>query len=152
MKNVSIQYIQAVKAITVTFLVRENTARKELHPLELTSKVTTEFAYNGTSKGLYKCCGQKRNSELQHVSFLVDSPKLKNVCLLRDRLDHTDDFDAFELLGQHIRKESTDGSSLHTSLVRSVPSANLLQFCHIESPFNRTSREEEGGNLTETQL
>ena len=27
----------------------ENTARKELHPFELTSKVTTEFAYNGTS-------------------------------------------------------------------------------------------------------
>jgi len=27
---------------------------KELHPLELTSKVTTEFAYNGTSRGLHK--------------------------------------------------------------------------------------------------
>ena len=50
----SIQYIQVVKAITVKFHVRENTTRKELHPLELTSKVTTEFAYNGTSKGLYK--------------------------------------------------------------------------------------------------
>jgi len=44
----SIQYIQPVKAITVKFLVRENTTHKELHPLELTSKVTTEFAYNGT--------------------------------------------------------------------------------------------------------
>jgi len=91
----------------------------------------------------------------QHVSFspfLVDSPKLKNVYLLRDRLDRTDDFYAFELLGQHIRKETTDGSSPHTSLVRSVPSANLLQLCHVESPFNRTNREEEGGNLTETQL
>jgi len=48
------QYSDPVKAITVKFLVRENTARKELHRLELTSKVTTEFAYNGTSRGLYK--------------------------------------------------------------------------------------------------
>jgi len=91
----------------------------------------------------------------QHVSFsqfFVNSPKLKNVYLRCDRLDRTDDFDAFELLGQHIRKESTDGSSPHTSLVRSVPSANLLQLCHVESPFNRTNREEKGGNLTETQL
>ena len=31
----------------VKFLVWENTTRKELQPLELTSKVTTEFAYNG---------------------------------------------------------------------------------------------------------
>jgi len=37
-----------------TFLVWESTARKDLHPLELTSKVTTEFAYNGTSRGLHK--------------------------------------------------------------------------------------------------
>jgi len=36
------------------FLVGENTTRKELHPLELTSKVTTECAYNGTSRGLHK--------------------------------------------------------------------------------------------------
>jgi len=36
-----IQYIQPVKAITLMFLVRENTTRKELHRLELTSKVTT---------------------------------------------------------------------------------------------------------------
>jgi len=34
----------------VKFLVWENTTRKELQPLELTSKVTTEFAYNGTSR------------------------------------------------------------------------------------------------------
>ena len=53
-KNVLIQYIQPVKAITVKFLVRENTTRKELHRLELTSKVTTGFAYNGTSRGFYK--------------------------------------------------------------------------------------------------
>jgi len=46
----------SVKAITVKFLVWENTTRKELQPLELTSKVTTEFAYNGTSRGLHKEC------------------------------------------------------------------------------------------------
>ena len=45
------QYIQPVKAITVNFLVWENTTRKKLHPLELTSKVTTEFAdIHGTPK------------------------------------------------------------------------------------------------------
>ena len=50
-----VAYIFAsVKAITVTFLVWENTTCKELHPLELTSKVTTEFAYNGSSRGLHK--------------------------------------------------------------------------------------------------
>jgi len=43
----------SVKAITLKFLVWEKTKRKELHPLELTSKVTTEFAYNGTSRGLH---------------------------------------------------------------------------------------------------
>jgi len=53
-KKYSIQYIQPVKAITIQFLVRENPTRKDLNPLELTSKVTTEFAYNGTSRGLYK--------------------------------------------------------------------------------------------------
>ena len=48
----------SVKAITVKFLVWENTTRKEFHPLELTRKVTTEFAYKGTSRGLHKerCC------------------------------------------------------------------------------------------------
>ena len=51
-KKFSIWYIQTVKAITIKFLVWKNTTRKELHPLELTSKVTTEFAYNGTSRGL----------------------------------------------------------------------------------------------------
>jgi len=53
-KKSSIQYIQLVKAITAKFLVRENTTRKELQPLEVTSKVTTEFAYNGTSRGLQR--------------------------------------------------------------------------------------------------
>jgi len=38
----------------VKLLVWENTTRKELQPLELTSKLTTEFAYNGTSWGLHK--------------------------------------------------------------------------------------------------
>jgi len=91
----------------------------------------------------------------QHVSFspfLVDFPKLKNVYLMRDRLDRIDDFDVFEPLGQHIRKEITDGSSPHTSLVRSVPSADLLQLCRIELPSNRTNREEEDDNVTEAQL
>jgi len=52
---IRVAYIFAsVKAITVKFLVWENTTRKELQPLELTRKVTTEFAYNGTSRGLHK--------------------------------------------------------------------------------------------------
>jgi len=38
----------------VKFLVWENTTRKELQPLELTSKLTTEFACNGTSRGCIK--------------------------------------------------------------------------------------------------
>jgi len=50
---IEVVYIFAsVKAITVKFLVWENTTRMELQPLELTSKVTIEFAYNGTSNGL----------------------------------------------------------------------------------------------------
>jgi len=44
----------SVKAITVKCVVWEKTTRKELQPLELTSKVTAEFAYKGTSKGLHK--------------------------------------------------------------------------------------------------
>jgi len=44
----------SVKVIPVKCLVWEKTARKELQPLELTSKVTTEFAHNGTSRGLDK--------------------------------------------------------------------------------------------------
>jgi len=55
--------------------------------------------------------------------------------LRRDRLDRTDDFDVFDLFSQHTQKESTDWSSPHTTLVCSVPSANLLQLCRIESPF-----------------
>jgi len=38
----------------VKFLAWENTTCKELRPLELTSKVTTEFTYNGASRGLHK--------------------------------------------------------------------------------------------------
>ena len=34
----------------VKFLFWENTTRKERQPLELKSKLTTEFAYNGTSR------------------------------------------------------------------------------------------------------
>jgi len=37
-EKISIQYIQTVKAITVNFLVWENTTRKKLHPLELTAR------------------------------------------------------------------------------------------------------------------
>jgi len=54
---IEVAYIFAsVKAITVT-------TRKGLQPLELTSKVTTEFAYNGISRGLHKerYCRIKRN-------------------------------------------------------------------------------------------
>jgi len=53
-KKFSIRYIQPVKAITIKFLVWENTTRKELHPLGLTSKITTEFAYNDTSRDCIK--------------------------------------------------------------------------------------------------
>jgi len=42
---IEVAYIFAsVKAIIIKFLVWENTTREELHPLEFTSKVTTEFA------------------------------------------------------------------------------------------------------------
>jgi len=52
---IEVAYIFAsVKAITVKFIVWKNTTGKELHPFELTSKVTAEFAYNGTSRGLHK--------------------------------------------------------------------------------------------------
>jgi len=40
----------------VKFLFWENTTRKELQPLELTSKLTAEFAYNGTTRVLHKEC------------------------------------------------------------------------------------------------
>jgi len=40
----------------VKFLVWENTMRKELQPLEVTSKLTTGFAYNDTSRVLHKEC------------------------------------------------------------------------------------------------
>jgi len=67
---IEVAYIFAsVKAITVKFLVWENTTRKELQPLELTSKVTTQFAYNGTSRGLHKerCCRIDIISELKCI-------------------------------------------------------------------------------------
>jgi len=52
---IRVAYIFAsVKAITVKFLVWESTTRKEPQPLELTSKVTRELAYNGTSRELHK--------------------------------------------------------------------------------------------------
>jgi len=52
---IKVAYIFAsLKAITVNFFVWEKTTRKELQPFELTSEVTTEFAHNGTSRGLHK--------------------------------------------------------------------------------------------------
>ena len=52
-KKISIQYIQPVNAVTLKFLVWENTTRKKLHPLELTSKITTVFVDKGTFRVLY---------------------------------------------------------------------------------------------------
>jgi len=50
---IDVAYIFAsVKAITLKCFVWDKTTRKELQPLELTSRVTTEFAYNGTSSGI----------------------------------------------------------------------------------------------------
>ena len=64
---IEVAYILApVKAITVKFLVWKNTTRKELQPLQLISKVTTEFAYNGTSRGLHK----ERNCRIDIISEL----------------------------------------------------------------------------------
>ena len=59
----------SVKAITIKFLVWENTTRKELQPLELTSKVTTEFPYNGIFRGLQKerYCRIDIISELKYI-------------------------------------------------------------------------------------
>jgi len=42
--------------LAVKFLVWENTTRNELQPLQLTSKLTTGFAYNDTSRVLHKEC------------------------------------------------------------------------------------------------
>jgi len=53
-KKITIRYIQPVKAITAKFLVWENTTRRKLHPLELTRKVATDFAFKGTSRRLHK--------------------------------------------------------------------------------------------------
>jgi len=67
---IEVDYIFAsLNAITANFFVWEKTTRKELQPLELTSKVTTEFAYNGTSRGLYKerYCGIDIISELKCI-------------------------------------------------------------------------------------
>jgi len=66
-KKFSILYIQPIKAITVTFLVWENTTGKKLHPLELTSKLTTEFAYNGTYRRLHK----ERYGRIEVISELT---------------------------------------------------------------------------------
>jgi len=67
---IEVAYIFAsVKAITVKFLLWENTTRKELQRLELTRKATTEFAYKGTSRGLHKdrYCRIDTISELKNI-------------------------------------------------------------------------------------
>ena len=52
---IEVAYIFAsLKVITATFFGWEKTTRKELQPFELTSKVSTEFAHNGTSRGLHE--------------------------------------------------------------------------------------------------
>jgi len=52
---IEVAYIFAsLKAIIVNLFVWEKATRKELQPFELTSKVTTEFAHNGTSRGLHE--------------------------------------------------------------------------------------------------
>jgi len=52
---IEVAYIFAsLKAITVNFLVWEKTTRNEPQPFELASKVTTEFAHNGTSRDCIK--------------------------------------------------------------------------------------------------
>jgi len=52
---IEVAYICAsLKAITVNFFVWEKTTRNELQPFELKSKVTTEFAHNGTCRGLHE--------------------------------------------------------------------------------------------------
>ena len=58
--------LESPLTITVKFLVWENTC-KELHPLELTSKVTTEFAYNGTTRRLHK----KRYCRIDVISDFI---------------------------------------------------------------------------------
>jgi len=84
--------------------------------------------------------------------FFLNPPKLRNVYIRQNRLDRTDDLDVFELFSQHLRERSAERPSSHTSLMRSVASDNLLQLCRIEPMLNRTDREEENENVTETQL
>ena len=76
--------------ITVKFLVWENTTRKELHPLEFTSKVTTEFAYNGTSSGLHKerYC---RIDVISELKCMLKMPSGPNKMQRYRRMDVTDD-------------------------------------------------------------
>ena len=85
-----VAYIFAsVKAITVKFLVWEKTTRKELHPHELTSKVTTEFAYNGMSKRLHteRYCRIDVISELKCMWKMPSGPNKMQRCR---RVDVTD--------------------------------------------------------------
>jgi len=66
--TIDVAYIfPSVKTITIKFLDWQKTTRKELHPIELTSKGTTELAYNGTSRGLHNAryCRIDVTSELK---------------------------------------------------------------------------------------
>jgi len=66
----------SVKAITVTFLVGENTTCKEHQPRELTSKITTEFACKSTSGRLHKerYCRNDGTSELKWMKKMLSGP------------------------------------------------------------------------------
>jgi len=79
---IEVAYIFAsLKAITVQFFICEKTTRKELQPFELTSKVTTEFAHNGTSRGLHKehYCQIDIISELKCIEKMPSRPNKCNV-------------------------------------------------------------------------
>jgi len=76
-RAIEVAYVFAsVKAITVKFLVWENTTRKELHPLEITSKLTTEFTSKGTSRELHKerYCRIDVISELKCMLKMASGP------------------------------------------------------------------------------
>jgi len=67
---IDVAYIFAsVKAITVKFLVWENTTRKELHPLELTKKVTRTVARKFSIGGLDILKIDKNSTDLYCFMF-----------------------------------------------------------------------------------
>ena len=79
---IEVAYIVAsLKAITVQFFICEKATRNERQPFELTSKVTTEFAHNGTSRGLHKehYCRIDIISELKCIQKMPSRPNKCNV-------------------------------------------------------------------------